>query len=387
MESVVRREGYERSLLGFGCMRFPTVGGNDGRIDRELSFAMIDYAWQHGVNYFDTAYPYHQGKSELVVGEALQRYPRESFFLADKMPTWLLHSLQDGQRIFKEQLQKCRVDYFDYYLCHSVGDSVGEFEQRYEKTGILDYLAEEKERGSICRLGFSFHGTPDVLEKLAQKRAWDFVQIQLNYLDWDMQNAKKQYAILTELGIPVTVMEPVRGGSLCRLCPEAADLLKKERPEKSLASWAIRFAASLPNVVTVLSGMSAMDQVEDNVATLTGFEPVSDREKEILGLAVQAYLRTGTIPCTGCRYCAGCPAGVDIPKAFAVYNKCAAENGLPLSMDGSANAEGFRREYEKIPEGARPDRCRDCGRCEKLCPQKMRIPQRLSEIVQLAANT
>ena len=387
MESVVRKNGYERSLLGFGCMRLPIVGGDAAKIDREPALAMIDYAWKHGVNYFDTAYPYHGGNSELVVGEALQRYPRGSFFLADKMPTWLLQNLEDGKRIFGEQLQKCRVGYFDYYLCHSVGGSVEEFERRYEKTGVLDYLVQEKERGRIRRLGFSFHGTPEVLEKLVRKRSWDFVQMQLNYLDWDMQNAKRQYAILTGLGIPVTVMEPVRGGALCRLSPEAAALLKKERPEKSLASWAIRFAASLPNVVTVLSGMSAMDQVVDNVATLTDFEPVSDREKEILGLAVRAYLRAGTIPCTGCRYCAGCPQGVDIPRVFAVYNRCAAENGLPLSMDGSANAEGFRREYEKIPEGARPDRCRDCGRCEKLCPQKIEIPKRLREIVQLAANT
>lgn len=386
MGSVVRKEGHERSLLGFGCMRLPTVGGNESEIDRDASFAMFDYAWKHGVNYFDTAYPYHQGKSELIVGEALQRYPRESFFLADKMPTWLLKDLQDGKRIFEEQLQKCRVGYFDYYLCHSVGDSIEEFEKRYEKTGVLDYLTEEKKRGGIRHLGFSFHGTPDVLEKLARKRVWDFVQIQLNYLDWDMQNAKKQYAILTELGIPVTVMEPVRGGSLCRLCPEAVGLLKKEHPEKSLASWAIRFAASLPNVVTVLSGMSAMDQVEDNVATMTDFEPVSDREKEILGLAVQAYLRAGAIPCTGCRYCAGCPAGVDIPQAFAVYNKSASENGLPLSMDSGANAESFRRAYGQIPEDARPDRCKDCGRCVKLCPQKIEIPRRLREIVELAAN-
>lgn len=378
------------SLLGFGCMRLPRQYEDKQDIDEQTAQELIDYAYSHGVNYFDTAYPYHEGLSELFVGRALKKYPRESFFLADKMPSWLLGSLADGKRIFAEQLQKCQVDYFNFYLCHSIGKSVNEFVNRYEKTGVLNYLRSEKEAGRIRHLGFSFHGTPDVLEQLADRHPWDFVQIQLNYLDWDFQNAKKQYEILEKRGIPCIVMEPVRGGSLCNLCEESVRLLKAERPDKSLASWAIRFAASLPNVITVLSGMSAMDQVADNVETMTNFEPLTPRDHAVLEQAVTAYLKTGTIPCTGCRYCMDCPSGVDIPGVFAVYNECAAANHLPISLGDRKNFDRnvriFREAYQSLPEASRAEHCVGCQKCMEHCPQRIQIPSRMREIAELAAG-
>jgi Predicted oxidoreductases of the aldo/keto reductase family len=382
--------GEEISLLGFGCMRLPKLYADKQDIDYDLAGKMIDYAYAHGVNYFDTAYPYHEGMSETFVGYALKKYPRESFYLADKMPSWLLHTLEDGKRIFAEQLQKCQVEYFDNYLCHSIGQSLEEFVKRYEDTGILDYLLEEKKNGRIRHLGFSFHGKPEVLEQLVDRHKWEFVQIQLNYLDWDMQNAKKQYEILEKRGIPCIVMEPVRGGSLCNLCEESVNLLKAERPDKSLASWAVRFAASLPNVLTVLSGMTAMDHVVDNVATMTDFEPLTARDHQVLEQAAAAYLRAGTIPCTGCRYCMDCPAGVDIPKVFATYNQCATENHLPISFGDrenfDKNAKLFLQAYESIPQENRAEHCVACGKCKEHCPQHIEIPERMREIRELAAG-
>lgn len=376
------------SLLGFGCMRLPRLSPEKQDIDSALGEKMIDYAYHRGVNYFDTAYPYHDGKSELFIGRALEKYPRESFCLADKMPTWLLHEEKDGKRIFGEQLTKCRVDYFDFYLCHSLGSEEG-FVKAYERTKILDYLRGEKKAGRIRRLGFSFHGSPDELEKILKHNDWDFVQIQLNYLDWDFQDAKRQYRILADRGIPCIVMEPVRGGNLNTLCEEAVGVLKAARPDRSVASWAIRFAASLPNVLTVLSGMTAMDQVEDNVKTMTDFEPLTQEDYEVLKKALRAYLQAGTIPCTGCRYCMDCPSGVDIPKVFAVYNKCATEGHLPVSFgreaSGGENMKLFLEVYGKLPEPSRADHCVNCQKCMQLCPQKIHIPDRMREIAAMTS--
>ncbi len=384
-----KNSGEELSLLGFGCMRLPRLYEDKQDIDYTRGQELIDYAYAHGVNYFDTAYPYHGGESENFVGCALKKYPRETFYLADKMPSWLVKNLGDGKRIFAEQLQKCQVAYFDFYLCHSIS-TLDEFVKRYEDTGVLNYLRQEKKDGRIRHLGFSFHGTPDVLEQLVDRHEWDFVQIQLNYLDWDMQNAKKEYEMLEKRGIPCTVMEPVRGGSLCNLSEESVRILKTERPDQSLASWAIRFAASLPNVITVLSGMSALDQVEDNVKTLTDFEALTQRDHAVLEQAVTAYLKAGTIPCTGCRYCMDCPAGVDIPKVFAVYNECATANHLPISFAGSEsyakNAKLFSAAYETIPAENRAEHCVGCEKCMKHCPQHIEIPARMREINELAAG-
>lgn len=355
------------SLLGMGCMRLPKVDPEKEDIDYEKAQEIIDYAYANGVNYFDTAYGYHGGQSELFVGQALKKYPRESFFLASKMPIWCVKEKGDVERIFNEQLQRCQTDYFDFYLFHS--QNAANF-QKCQEFGVYEFLSQMKAEGKIRRLGFSFHDTPEVLRHICDTYPWDFAQIQLNYLDWEMQDAKTQYQILNDREIPVIVMEPVRGGVLASPC-EAADILfREERPDKSVASWAIRFAASLPGVLTVLSGMSSMEQVRDNVDTMTRFEPLTDREREVIDEALEAYRKKDTVPCTGCRYCMDCPFGVDIPKMFSLYNH------YVLDRDG----EDYLEAYEAQPESQRADQCQACGACMEKCPQHIRIPDQMVTI-------
>ena len=355
------------SLLGMGCMRLPKVDPEKEDIDYEKAQEIIDYAYANGVNYFDTAYGYHGGQSELFVGQALKKYPRESFFLASKMPIWCVKEKGDVERIFNEQLQRCQTDYFDFYLFHS--QNAANF-QKCQEFGVYEFLSQMKAEGKIRRLGFSFHDTPEVLRHICDTHPWDFAQIQLNYLDWEMQDAKTQYQILNDREIPVIVMEPVRGGALASPC-EAADILfREERPDKSVASWAIRFAASLPGVLTVLSGMSNMEQVRDNVDTMTRFEPLTDREREVIDEALEAYRKKDTVPCTGCRYCMDCPFGVDIPKMFSLYNH------YVLDRDG----EDYLEAYEAQPESERADQCQACGACMEKCPQHIRIPDQMVTI-------
>lgn len=355
------------SLLGMGCMRLPKVDPEKEDIDYEKAQEIIDYAYANGVNYFDTAYGYHGGQSELFVGQALKKYPRESFFLASKMPIWCVKEKGDVERIFNEQLQRCQTDYFDFYLFHS--QNAANF-QKCQEFGVYEFLSQMKAEGKIRRLGFSFHDTPEVLRHICDTYPWDFAQIQLNYLDWEMQDAKTQYQILNDREIPVIVMEPVRGGALASPC-EAADILfREERPDKSVASWAIRFAASLPGVLTVLSGMSNMEQVRDNVDTMTRFEPLTDREREVINEALEAYRKKDTVPCTGCRYCMDCPFGVDIPKMFSLYNH------YVLDRDG----EDYLEAYEAQPESERADQCQACGACMEKCPQHIRIPDQMVTI-------
>lgn len=355
------------SLLGMGCMRLPKVDPEKEDIDYEKAQEIIDYAYANGVNYFDTAYGYHGGQSELFVGQALKKYPRESFFLASKMPIWCVKEKGDVERIFNEQLQRCQTDYFDFYLFHS--QNAANF-QKCQEFGVYEFLSQMKAEGKIRRLGFSFHDTPEVLRHICDTYPWDFAQIQLNYLDWEMQDAKTQYQILNDREIPVIVMEPVRGGALASPC-EAADILfREERPDKSVASWAIRFAASLPGVLTVLSGMSNMEQVRDNVDTMTRFEPLTDREREVIDEALEAYRKKDTVPCTGCRYCMDCPFGVDIPKMFSLYNH------YVLDRDG----EDYLEAYEAQPESERADQCQACGACMEKCPQHIHIPDQMVTI-------
>ena len=355
------------SLLGMGCMRLPKVDPEKEDIDYEKAQEIIDYAYANGVNYFDTAYGYHGGQSELFVGQALKKYPRESFFLASKMPIWCVKEKGDVERIFNEQLQRCQTDYFDFYLFHS--QNAANF-QKCQEFGVYEFLSQMKAEGKIRRLGFSFHDTPEVLRHICDTYPWDFAQIQLNYLDWEMQDAKTPSQILNDREIPVIVMEPVRGGALASPC-EAADILfREERPDKSVASWAIRFAASLPGVLTVLSGMSNMEQVRDNVDTMTRFEPLTDREREVIDEALEAYRKKDTVPCTGCRYCMDCPFGVDIPKMFSLYNH------YVLDRDG----EDYLEAYEAQPESERADQCQACGACMEKCPQHIRIPDQMVTI-------
>lgn len=361
--------GLDVSLLGYGCMRFPTLDGQDARIDEPAAQALIDRALERGVNYFDTAYPYHGGMSEGCLGRALARHPRGSFYLADKLPCWKVKTPQETEALFEEQLERCGVDYFDFYLAHAL--SVEHYAD-FEAAGSYEVLERRKAEGKIRRLGFSFHDSPALLERILSEHQWDFVQIQLNYLDWTLQSAKEQYEIIVSHGLPVIVMEPVRGGALAKLSDKACAILKAAAPERSAASWAIRYAASLPGVMTVLSGMSNTAQLEDNLASLSPLVPLSDAERAVLQDALAAYLGAGTIPCTGCRYCMDCPAGVDIPKSFAMYNQ--------FKLDGRTGH--LLNSYNYMGAAHQPERCVSCGACRSKCPQHIDIPNRLAEVAQ-----
>ena len=266
------------TVLGLGCMRFP-VRNVDGKeeIDKEKAQEIVDYAMQSGINYYDTAYMYHDGKSEQFMGEALAKYPRDSYNIVTKLPIWLVDKKEDMQKVFDEQLKNLRVDYFDYYLLHALGR--GNFDKCLD-FGAYEFLSEMKEQGKIRKLGFSFHDTPEVLQEIVDTYEWDFAQLQINYLDWEMQDAKRQYEILEENDIPCIVMEPVRGGTLASPCEKANEIFLNARPDKSIASWAIRYVTSLPNVLVVLSGMSNMEQIKDNIDTMTNFEPLTEEDRK-----------------------------------------------------------------------------------------------------------
>lgn len=364
-------KGQKLSALGMGAMRLPVVDGNDGKIDEAAAKEMVALAMKGGVNYYDTAWGYHSGQSELVMGRLLKEYPRESFYLATKFPGYDLGNMDKVEEIFEEQLKKCQVEYFDFYLCHALNLDRLEIIQ---KNHIFETLQKEKEAGRIKHLGFSFHGSVEALDKIAHAYPWDFAQIQLNYYDWDMQNAQQEYKILEDLGMPVVIMEPVRGGALNTLCPEALEMLKKADPKASPASWAIRFAASLPGVLTVLSGMTAMEHVTDNVATVDEFKPLTEEERELLFKVADVYKKSKTVPCTGCRYCMDCPAGVDIPAVFKIYNQyCTTENKAAFVAD-----------YDALGESKQAHNCVACRQCCSQCPQSIDIPARMEDVVALA---
>jgi hypothetical protein len=358
------------SLLGFGCMRFPKIDPEKPDIDEALAEKMIDEAYQSGVNYYDTAYPYHQGLSETFLGKVMKKYPRDSFYLATKMPGWLVKSVEDAKRLFFEQLDKLQTTYFDFYLCHALSKKGFEV---YQLPGVMDFLKEMKREGKIKHLGFSFHDTPDVLEEIIKAEDWDFVQLQLNYLDWDYQNAKRQYEIVKNYGVPVIVMEPVRGGTLASLCEESREIFKKANPNVSIASWAIRYAASKDQVMVVLSGMSNLEQTKDNIQTLSNFKAIEKEEQNVIDQALKVFLDKELIPCTNCKYCMPCPEGVDIPEIFKIYN----------NYQLNKWEQAFIRGYENLDPSKRADLCVSCGLCMQHCPQGIQIPDRLEEIESL----
>ncbi|MBQ5999921.1 MAG: aldo/keto reductase [Clostridia bacterium] len=359
------------SLLGFGCMRLPRLDPDKPEIDYELGQKMVDYAYAHGVNYFDTAYPYHQGLSEPFIGAALKKYPRESYNLVTKLFIPALKEESDIDRIFNEQLDRCKVDYFDFYLAHALN---AERFELIERLHVFERLSEFKAQGKIRHIGFSFHDTPEVLERILAAHDWEFAQIQLNYLDWELQNAERQYELIEQKGIQCTIMEPVRGGMLAVLTPEAIECFKQADPNASAASWAIRFAASKKNVLTVLSGMTNLDHVTDNVNTIENFRPLTKEDEAVIESALAAYRKAVTIPCTGCRYCMDCPSGVDIPKVFAAYNRYATSRSRAM----------FDKLYLELAEVERAESCVACGSCLPKCPQHIDIPAKMKEIVALA---
>ena len=357
----------EVSLLGYGLMRLPLKDRkNQAEIDKEKAQELIDRAMAGGVNYYDTAWVYHQGMSERFAGEALKKYPRESYYLADKMPVWEVKSLDDAKRIFQEQLDRCQAEYFDFYLMHSLNGGAW---PNVRDNGALEYARQMKKEGKVKNLGFSFHGDNKDLAVIADFGGWDFAQIQLNYFDWD-DYSREQYEILTSHGIPVVVMEPLKGGELANLQPKTLEMLTNARPNTTAAQWAFEFIASLPNVLTILSGMTYMEHVEENLKTFSPIEPLSDEGKELLVKVKEFMKEEGKIPCTTCRYCTPCPVGVAIPDIFKMYNNY--RSSLVKWMS--------QREYFQLEKGSRADACVECGACLKKCPQKINIPEELKRV-------
>lgn len=363
----------ELSLLGFGAMRFPTVEC-DGKhvVDMELTSEMIGKAIECGVNYFDTAYIYHEGKSESILGKILSLYPRDSYYIADKFPGhWLKEDFKPNE-VFEEQLARCGVDYFDFYLLHNVDEnSVSTYLD--PKLGILDYLLKQKEAGRIRHLGFSTHAGLEGLEEFLKTAGdkMEFCQIQYNYLDRTLQRAEEKYELLSRYGIPVWVMEPVRGGRLANLPDAAQGILKKMRPDASIASWCMRWLESKPNVTVILSGMSTMEQVEDNIRTLSTDAPITEEECEALYGIAEGLKKS--VPCTGCRYCTeGCPMGLDIPALIELHNE--------LSFESFTDKVTIK--FDPADESKKPASCIVCGKCSKVCPQKINIPKTLSALAE-----
>lgn len=364
--------GVEASLLGFGCMRFPTT--QTGEIDETRAQKMLDDAIAAGVNYIDTAYPYHGGKSEPFVGKALKKYARDSFYLATKLPVWLVKNEEDAERIFNEQLERLQTDYIDFYLLHALNG--GRFDELVEQ-GVVDWAVRKKAEGKIRFLGFSFHDGYEAFEHIITYRDWDFCQIQLNYMDTEVQAGLKGYALAEKLGIPLVIMEPIKGGSLTTFADDITNMFRAVRPDASLASWALRFVATFPNIKVVLSGMSAEDQLADNLKTFTPFEPLSDAEQELVKKVVEAVKARVKNGCTGCRYCMPCPFGVDIPRCFSIWNNYA--------MYGNAGGANWSYNHEMKPEN-RADMCKKCGACEKACPQGIKIRENLAEVAECMSN-
>lgn len=379
------------SLLGMGNMRLPTTGER-GPIDRDKAREIIEYAYEHGVNYFDTAYRYHGGESESFVGEVLSQYPRDTWYLASKMPGHMMN-YRDGKlgfqgylageqassiaSIFEEQLQKCRVDHFDFYLLHNLCETSYDFYTN-EELGVVRYLLEQKKAGRIRHLGFSSHGRAETIEKFLDHYPdiFEFVQIQLNYLDWDLQDAGRKYLLLEQRGIPVVVMEPVRGGSLANLSPECSAMLKAARPQASPASWAFRFLQSLPAVQVVLSGMTTLDQLKENIELFSKDDPATEEDKALLKKAVSSMAEM--VPCTACRYCCeACPQGLDIPRLISMCNE--------LSYSKNVGTMSFT--LNAMQESELPSACLGCGACKALCPQNIDIPQVLSNFDRILQET
>ena len=395
--------GDEISLLSFGCMRLPILGRDRKNIDEELASKMIDYAYRRGINYFDTAYGYHGGNSESFLGKAMKKYPRESYFIADKMPGWLIEEKGGAKKIFEEQLQKCQTTYFDYYMLHSLSqrDPSRDFKRIYENQGALKYLQQEKAAGRIRQLGFSFHGDIPLMKYLLSNHKWDFCMIQLNYFDWDLEiNGSTNQALSTlnkrfypsatlykmceEKKLPCFVMEPLRGGQLAVLNADAIKVLKQADPKQTPVSWALRYAASFPNVVSILSGMSSMKHVTENIETMTNFKPLEEKDHRVINEALIKFKEKLGILCTQCYYCEPCPYGVNISGIFKFYNDMSNDIGIPLDPNNK-NYRKQRRAFlvsynNTIKKEERAEHCIGCGKCVDICPQRIDIPTIMTQI-------
>ena len=362
------------SMLGMGAMRLPVIGGDDGRIDEEQAAAMVDYAMEHGVNYYDTAWGYHNGQSELVMGRALKPYPRESFYLATKFPGYDLANMDKVEEIFEKQLEKCGVEYFDFYLFHNVCEmNIDAYLD--PKYGIHEYLMKQKQAGRIRHLGFSAHGSYEVMKRFLEAYGQDmeFCQIQLNYIDWSFQEAERKLELLKEYGLPVWVMEPLRGGRLAALSEADERTLKELRPEEGVPAWAFRFLQTIPEVTVILSGMSDMQQLQENIRTFETDKPLNEGEMQALLKIAEGMVKKIALPCTACHYCVShCPKGLDIPGLLALYNEhCFTGGGFIAPMALSA-----------VPEDKLPSACIGCRSCEAVCPQQIRISEAMADFAE-----
>ena len=388
------------SILGYGCMRLPTIAKNSARdsddeIDQEMVNRLTDYAIEHGVNYFDTSPAYCKGRSEHAMGIALSRYPRDKYYIATKLSnfspdTW---SREASIAMYNNSLKELQVDYLDYMLLHGIGmGGMEAYENRYIKNGILDFLLEERKVGRIRNLGFSYHGDIEVFDYLLSKHdeyQWDFVQIQMNYVDWKHAsdrnvNAEYLYGELEKRGIPAVIMEPLLGGRLSRLNDHLVERLKERRPTESTASWAFRYAGSWPGVLTVLSGMTYMEHLQDNIRTYSPLEPCTGEELALLEDTAQLMLKYPAVPCTECQYCMPCPYGLDIPVIFAHYNRCVNEGNVPKDRQDPGYREARRAfliGYDRsVPKLRQASHCIGCNQCVSHCPQSIKIPQQLRRI-------
>ena len=377
-------------LLGFGCMRWPMTVDDYGNeiIDQDAVNRMVDVAMEHGVNYYDTSPAYLGGESERASAEALCRYPREKWILATKLSNFSDCSYDNSVLMYRRSLEIFKTDYIDYYLLHSISGKDA-FEQRYGSTGIMDFLLAEREAGHIRNLGFSFHGPKEGLDELLalqDKYHWDFVQIQMNYPDWYCGDAEYLYNALDAAGLPVVIMEPLLGGRLSSIPAPLEAKLKAREPGRSAASWAFRFCGSYPRILTVLSGMTYMEHLQDNLSSFCGLQTLSDDDKALLAEVAESYTKYPLVPCTGCQYCMPCPYGIDIPGIFAFYNKAVNEDTYVKSKEQKDFARARRRylaAYDKAVESVRQaDHCISCGKCMKECPQRIRIPRQLQRIDQ-----
>lgn len=367
-------KGLKLSALGMGCMRLPCVGGDNSVIDMDATREMLAYAFEKGINYFDTAWGYHNQHSELAMGELLGEYPRESFYLATKFPGYDMRLMKDPPAIFEEQLRRCRTDYFDFYMFHNVCEKNidGYLDPNF---GIFDYLMEQKAKGRIRHLGFSTHGSLGTMKRFleAYGAEMEFCQLQVNWLDWDFQNAKAKIELVGSYGIPVWVMEPVRGGSLVNLEPEYEDRLRALRPEATMAEWAFRFLQGLSCVKMTLSGMSNFEQLRENIETYSSEKPLSEEEVSVLLDIAKDKISKTALPCTSCKYCVEyCPKGLDIPRTIELYNEHVYSGGgfiAPMALSA-------------LEEEKRPSACVGCRACENVCPQGIKISEMMSDFLE-----
>ena len=359
------------SALGFGAMRLPVIDGNDAKINETAAEEMVAYAMNNGINYYDTAWGYHDGNSELVMGKVLSKYPREKYYLATKFPGYDLSNMDKVENIFEEQLKKCRVDYFDFYLFHNVCEmNIDAYLD--EKYGIFNYLMKQKGNGRIHHLGFSAHGSYDVIKRFLEKYGehMEFCQLQLNWLDWNFQDAKSKIELIREYNIPIWVMEPLRGGRLASLSEEESKKLLSLRPEETPTAWSFRFLQTIPEVVVTLSGMSTMEQLQENIDTYQTEKPLTDEEMKTLFEVAEDMTKKIVLPCTGCRYCTShCPQELSIPDLLDLYNEhCFTGGGFLAPMALMA-----------VPKEKQPSACIGCRSCEAVCPQQIKISEALSD--------